>query len=391
MPEHIDLDMIPALIDSTHLQEWVDLCEEFVARRPEWKTKILTSLLACTLHSPGLYRLFREKTKDEEFNDWPEVWQTMRSADIESKNNYVTENGVLLAGGHLTAATIAGGNGTSTGGISPAGNGSGPGGRIGGVGPIGTGVFGSGAARYMPYPKVEGMESGGKLDKKVYICDECSREFRRPEHLKRHYRSIHTNEKPFECVYCQKRFSRSDNLAQHERSHARKKRMPAFDDNEPEAHRSSAHSRHNVSVHSAHSDRSSHASHNPHNPGVNVDVGDVTSVSNGTHNNHTSSHGHGHEELSHHSHQQSHPLTSHQMHHSLSQVPHNLDHTVNVGVHDVNVDHHHSVHSSHENVDGGPETASAEDLAMANAIVGKADVDDENVAATLKAAAEQHV
>ncbi|KAK5003805.1 hypothetical protein LTR28_009720, partial [Elasticomyces elasticus] len=39
------------------------------------------------------------------------------------------------------------------------------------------------------------------------------------EHLKRHYRSLHTHDKPFECADCGKKFSRSDNLSQHQRTH----------------------------------------------------------------------------------------------------------------------------------------------------------------------------
>lgn len=54
---------------------------------------------------------------------------------------------------------------------------------------------------------------------KTFICDICNRRFRRQEHLKRHYRSLHTHEKPFECSDCGKKFSRSDNLAQHARTH----------------------------------------------------------------------------------------------------------------------------------------------------------------------------
>ena len=54
---------------------------------------------------------------------------------------------------------------------------------------------------------------------KTFVCQLCSRRFRRQEHLKRHYRSLHTGEKPFECNECGKKFSRSDNLAQHARTH----------------------------------------------------------------------------------------------------------------------------------------------------------------------------
>lgn len=54
---------------------------------------------------------------------------------------------------------------------------------------------------------------------KTFVCQLCSRRFRRQEHLKRHYRSLHTHDKPFECNECGKKFSRSDNLAQHSRTH----------------------------------------------------------------------------------------------------------------------------------------------------------------------------
>ena len=54
---------------------------------------------------------------------------------------------------------------------------------------------------------------------KQFVCNVCNRRFRRQEHLKRHVRSLHTQEKPFECADCGKTFSRSDNLAQHARTH----------------------------------------------------------------------------------------------------------------------------------------------------------------------------
>ncbi|KAL4975380.1 fungal-specific transcription factor domain-containing protein [Aspergillus desertorum] len=49
-------------------------------------------------------------------------------------------------------------------------------------------------------------------------CSICQSTFRRPEHLKRHFRS-HTKEKPFECTQCGRHFSRTDTLHRHELSH----------------------------------------------------------------------------------------------------------------------------------------------------------------------------
>ncbi|RJE19940.1 C2H2 transcription factor [Aspergillus sclerotialis] len=49
-------------------------------------------------------------------------------------------------------------------------------------------------------------------------CPVCQSTFRRPEHLKRHFRS-HTKEKPFECAQCGRHFSRTDTLHRHELSH----------------------------------------------------------------------------------------------------------------------------------------------------------------------------
>lgn len=50
---------------------------------------------------------------------------------------------------------------------------------------------------------------------KRFVCELCDSRFRRQEHLKRHYRCLHTQDKPFECKKCDKKFSRSDNLAHH--------------------------------------------------------------------------------------------------------------------------------------------------------------------------------
>lgn len=54
---------------------------------------------------------------------------------------------------------------------------------------------------------------------KIYVCGYCSRRFKRQEHLKRHFRSLHTSEKPYECTICLKKFSRTDNLNQHLKVH----------------------------------------------------------------------------------------------------------------------------------------------------------------------------
>lgn len=54
---------------------------------------------------------------------------------------------------------------------------------------------------------------------KTFVCHLCTRRFRRQEHLKRHFRSLHTKDKPFSCTECGKKFSRSDNLSQHARTH----------------------------------------------------------------------------------------------------------------------------------------------------------------------------
>lgn len=54
---------------------------------------------------------------------------------------------------------------------------------------------------------------------KPFPCPECTKVFKRLEHLKRHIRSVHSNIRPFHCKYCEKKFSRSDNLAQHLKTH----------------------------------------------------------------------------------------------------------------------------------------------------------------------------
>ncbi|KAI5885003.1 uncharacterized protein SCHCODRAFT_02594118 [Schizophyllum commune H4-8] len=53
------------------------------------------------------------------------------------------------------------------------------------------------------------------------VAEGCGKLFVRKEHLKRHVKSLHTEDKPHVCPYphCEKRFSRRDNLGQHVRIH----------------------------------------------------------------------------------------------------------------------------------------------------------------------------
>lgn len=52
-----------------------------------------------------------------------------------------------------------------------------------------------------------------------YPCPKCEQFFRRPEHVKRHIRSVHTHVRPYKCEFCDKGFPRSDNLSQHLKTH----------------------------------------------------------------------------------------------------------------------------------------------------------------------------
>ncbi|GJJ72419.1 hypothetical protein EMPS_04776 [Entomortierella parvispora] len=79
------------------------------------------------------------------------------------------------------------------------------------------------------------MNSLAAAGGKVFTCEheECGKIFKRSEHLKRHVRSIHTQEKPFACPKedCSKRFSRSDNLNQHVRIHRHTNKQAKEDKN----------------------------------------------------------------------------------------------------------------------------------------------------------------
>ncbi|CAE6476009.1 unnamed protein product [Rhizoctonia solani] len=73
-------------------------------------------------------------------------------------------------------------------------------------------------------------KDGDKMTR-MFACtvDGCGKCFHRGEHLKRHIRSIHTNERPHSCPEpdCLKTFSRHDNLIQHMKTHGRILSLPS--------------------------------------------------------------------------------------------------------------------------------------------------------------------
>lgn len=52
-----------------------------------------------------------------------------------------------------------------------------------------------------------------------HICNTCGRAFVREDKLRRHFRSVHSNERPFVCEVCNKAFARKDKLQEHAKHH----------------------------------------------------------------------------------------------------------------------------------------------------------------------------
>lgn len=64
-------------------------------------------------------------------------------------------------------------------------------------------------------PKFSSNEIVMSENGKVYICQECKRQFSSGHHLTRHKKSVHSGEKPYSCPKCGKKFKRRDHVLQH--------------------------------------------------------------------------------------------------------------------------------------------------------------------------------
>lgn len=73
----------------------------------------------------------------------------------------------------------------------------------------------SSSAGQSQQPKFTSSEIVMSENGKVYICQECKRQFSSGHHLTRHKKSVHSGEKPYSCPKCGKKFKRRDHVLQH--------------------------------------------------------------------------------------------------------------------------------------------------------------------------------
>jgi predicted RNA-binding Zn-ribbon protein involved in translation (DUF1610 family) len=55
--------------------------------------------------------------------------------------------------------------------------------------------------------------------KKTYPCPDCGKIFSRSDHMRRHQRSVHSEQTPFQCDLCPRSYARADKLKVHRRMH----------------------------------------------------------------------------------------------------------------------------------------------------------------------------
>ena len=68
------------------------------------------------------------------------------------------------------------------------------------------------------YMKEELKNATGKGKNKVYKCQECEKEFKRPSSLSTH-KLIHSDHKPYACSFCGKKFLRKSDMKKHTLMH----------------------------------------------------------------------------------------------------------------------------------------------------------------------------
>jgi hypothetical protein len=79
-----------------------------------------------------------------------------------------------------------------------------------------------GPSSYLSYTTIESRQYRCLLTDKSNPPNLCTKNFRRPEHLRRHVITVHVDEKGYHCKVCSRSFSRRDNLREHYWTHLKR-------------------------------------------------------------------------------------------------------------------------------------------------------------------------